>query len=541
MKILLNYNKLVCVLGILALSLLFAGCSITSESFEVSRAKSSPAAHVMHAPAHASGALPPAKMANFIRPNYDTMNRERYSEITETGFVTVLDKPLSTFSVDVDTAAYSNVRRFIDRGQLPPSDAVRIEELINYFDYQYPPPVGRHPFSITTEVGPAPWNTKHKLVHIGLKGQVVDESELPPANLVFLIDVSGSMHSRLPLVKSSMKLITKKMRPQDSVAIVVYAGAAGLVLEPTTGDFKAKINAAIDDLQAGGSTAGGAGIELAYRVAQRHFKTGGNNRIILATDGDFNVGASSVDELKKLIEEKRKSGVFLTVLGFGMGNYHDALAETLANKGNGNYAYIDTMQEAKKTLVTEFGGSMLTIAKDVKIQVQFNPAHVASYRLIGYENRRLNNEDFANDKKDAGEIGSGHTVTAIYEIIPRGAEDEGSSPRYVQQKLTPAKTDELMFVQFRYKKPDEDTSQLIKQVVKLSDDQSTSRRFIFSAAVAEFGMLLRDSAYKGNASYEQVIELARKGKGEDKHGYRSGFINLVETAREIKHVSKSVN
>ena len=347
------------------------------------------------------------------------------------------------------------------------------------------------------------------------------------------------MSARLPLVKSSMKLLVKKMRPQDKVAIVVYAGAAGLVLESTSGNDKETIYDAIDNLRAGGSTAGGAGIKLAYKVALDNFKQNGNNRVILASDGDFNVGPSSQADLQKLIENKRESGVFLTVLGFGMGNYRDGLAETLANKGNGNYAYIDSMQEAKKTLVNEFGGTMMTIAKDVKLQIQFNPAAVQSYRLIGYENRLLRNEDFDNDKKDAGELGSGHTVTAIYEVIPTKAGDKvktGNSPRYVKQDRQGSTADELMYVKFRYKEPNANESKLIEKIVNRSDDQSDSHRFQLSAAVAEFGMLLRNSQFKGKANYQQVISQARAGKGEDKHGYRSQFISLVETAEEIAAV-----
>ncbi len=525
--------------SIVATSMLFAAC-MTTETNEARRSEAQPVAynkapHAVMAPLAQYAGLPSTPVT--MQPNYDVLDREQYNRINENGFLTVLDNPMSTFSIDVDTASYSNVRRFIDRGQLPPADAVRIEELVNYFDYQYPAPTGNHPFSITTEMGPAPWNKENKLVHIGLKAKVVEEAKLPPANLVFLIDVSGSMGARLPLVKSSMKLLANKMRAKDRVAIVVYAGAAGLVLESTAGDNKQKIYDAIDQLQAGGSTAGGAGIELAYKVAQQHFKQAGNNRVILATDGDFNVGPVSQDDLQAMIEKKRESGVFLTVLGFGMGNYRDALAETLANKGNGNYAYIDSMQEAKKTLVTEFGGTMVTIAKDVKIQVQFNPALVSSYRLIGYENRILKTEDFDNDKKDAGEIGTGHTVTAIYEVVPNKDGQSQGTARYMKQNQQASMVDELMYVKFRYKKPDGDVSQLIEKVVKANDDQSDSLRFKFSAAVAEFGLLLRDSEHKANSNYKQVIELARASKGEDTHGYRSQFINLVETASEIKQVS----
>ncbi len=541
------FNKLGVMSGVIAVILL-SGCGVRDVSHQeaVSRAphpsypQAKPAAQPMTAAIHASAETVGVHgSGQYLQPNYDALDREEYNKISENQFLAVLENPMSTFSIDVDTAAYSNVRRFINQGSLPPVDAVRIEEMINYFDYDYPAPKVNVPFSITTESGPAPWKPEHKLVHIGLKGKVIDEAQLPAANLVFLIDVSGSMSARLPLVKSSMKLLVKKMRPQDRVAIVVYAGAAGLVLESTSGNDKETIYDAIDNLQAGGSTAGGAGIKLAYKVALDNFKQNGNNRVILASDGDFNVGSSSQADLQKLIENKRESGVFLTVLGFGMGNYRDGLAETLANKGNGNYAYIDSMQEAKKILVNEFGGTIMTIAKDVKLQIQFNPAAVKSYRLIGYENRLLRNEDFDNDKKDAGELGSGHTVTAIYEVISTKAGEKiktGKSPRYIKQEKQVSTADELMYVKFRYKEPDADKSKLIEKIVKRSDDQSDSHRFQLSAAVAEFGMLLRNSQFKGKANYQQVISLARAGKGEDKHGYRSQFITIVETAEEIAAV-----
>ncbi|HRF41540.1 MAG TPA: VWA domain-containing protein, partial [Saprospiraceae bacterium] len=346
-------------------------------------------------------------------------NTEDYSPIAENRFHKATDTPLSTFSIDVDAASYSNMRRFLKNGQMPPADAVRIEEMINYFDYQYPQPTGEHPFEVVAEMSECPWQPEHRLLHIGLKGREIATDKLPPSNLVFLIDVSGSMDSpnKLPLLQSAFRLLVNQLRPQDKVAMVVYAGAAGLVLEPTDGNDKQKILEALQRLQAGGSTAGGAGIRLAYDVARQHFVKGGNNRVILATDGDFNVGASSDADMVRLIEEERKSGVFLTVLGFGMGNYKDNKMQQLSNAGNGNHAYIDDIDEAKKVLVEEFGGTLFTIAKDVKIQIEFNPAQVAGYRLIGYENRLLNKEDFNDDKKDAGELGAGHTVTALYEIV----------------------------------------------------------------------------------------------------------------------------
>ena len=453
-------------------------------------------------------------------------------------FVKHFKNPLSTFSIDVDAASYSNVRRFINNGQRPPKDAVRIEELVNYFDYDYEQPKNDDPFAFHTEISTAPWNNKHKLVHIGLQGKTIPTEKLPPSNLVFLIDVSGSMDepNKLPLLKSSFKMLVEQLRPQDHISIVVYAGAAGLVLEPTSGSEKKKILNALDQLQAGGSTAGGAGIKLAYAIAKEHFKQGGNNRVILATDGDFNIGESSNGAMERLIEEKRKDGVFLTVLGYGMGNYKDSKMETLADKGNGNYAYIDNITEARKVLVNEFGGTLFTIAKDVKLQIEFNPAKVKAYRLIGYENRMLKNEDFNNDKKDAGDLGSGHTVTALYEIIPVGVESEFfkvDDLKYQHTTVDPKaqNSKELMTIKFRYKKPDEDVSKLI--VHPLIDSNiilsKTSDNFRWSASVAAFGMLLRDSEYIKNFNYDAVVQMAQNSKGEDKEGYRIEFINMVKS------------
>lgn len=465
-------------------------------------------------------------------------NTEEYEGVTENIFKDAVKDPLSTFSIDVDEASYSNVRRFINNGQQPEKDAVRIEELINYFDYDYAQPSSEYPFSITTEISTAPWNEKHKLVHIGLQGRTIATENLPPSNLVFLIDVSGSMSdvNKLPLLKSSFKMLVNELRPHDYVSIVVYAGAAGLVLEPTSGKEKQKIVAALDNLQAGGSTAGGAGIHLAYSVAEQHFKKEGNNRVILATDGDFNVGASSNESMEKLIEDKRKSGVFLTVLGFGMGNYKDSKMEILADKGNGNYAYIDNITEAKKVLVNEFGGTLFTIAKDVKLQIEFNPAKVSAYRLIGYENRMLKSEDFNNDRKDAGELGSGHSVTALYEIIPVGVKSDFfaiDELKYQKTEISKVatQTDEIMTVKFRYKQPDGENSKLI--VHPLKDKQvvlsSTSENFRWSAAVAAFGMLLRESEYVNQYSYDKVVQLAKSAKGGDSEGYRAEFINMVKS------------
>lgn len=463
-------------------------------------------------------------------------NTEEYGTFSENIFHGALQDPLSTFSIDVDAASYSNVRRFIQSGQQVPKDAVRIEEMINYFDYDYAQPTGDDPFSIYTEVSAAPWNDQHKLVHIGLQGKKIPVDNLPASNLVFLIDVSGSMSdpNKLPLLKSSFKLLVEQLRKQDRVAIVVYAGAAGVVLPSTSGAEKQKIVDALENLQAGGSTAGGAGIQLAYSIAKENFQEGGNNRVILATDGDFNVGASSDQDMEHLIEQKRGDGIFLTVLGYGMGNYKDKKMEILADKGNGNYAYIDNMLEAQKTLVNEFGGTLFTIAKDVKLQIEFNPAKVQAYRLIGYENRMLQAEDFNNDKKDAGELGAGHTVTALYEIIPTGVK----SAFYDIDKLKYQKTsgttvagnsDELMTVKFRYKKPDGNTSKLIQQVLvdKNVALEKTSDDFRWSASVAAFGMLLRESQYVKEFGFKDVLALAQGARGKDLEGYRGEFIGLI--------------
>ena len=469
-------------------------------------------------------------------------NTESYSPINENGFKSVTVNPLSTFSVDVDAASYSNIRRFIVEGKKPPIDAVRIEEMINYFDYDYPDPADENPFSISTEIGDCPWNEKSKLVHIGLQAQRLDTKNLPANNLVFLLDVSGSMNAanKLPLLKKSFTLLVNELRPQDKVAIVVYAGAAGIVLESTatTAANKTKILEALEELQAGGSTAGGQGIQLAYKVATENFIEGGNNRVILATDGDFNIGMSSDGEMQRLIEKERQSGVYLTCLGFGMSNYKDSKLEILADKGNGNFAYIDNLLEAKKVLVTEIGGTLVTLAKDVKIQVEFNPMIVESYRLVGYENRLLNEEDFNDDKKDAGEIGAGHSVTALYEIVLKGS---GTSPlvddlRYqnTSDKVS-ALGNEILTVKFRYKKPDGQESILLEKNLEnkflawnqISDD------FKFSAAVSCFGMILRESEFKGTASFDQILSLAKESKGKDKNGYRAEFIRIVELSKAI--------
>ncbi len=477
------------------------------------------------------------------RDRYDPdFQREGYDRIYENPFLAASANPLSTLSIDVDRASYGNVRRVLLSGPLPPADAVRIEELINYFSYDYPEPEGRHPFSVSTEVAPAPWNPLHKLVQIGLQGRTIDTESLPPSNLVFLIDVSGSMGSpnKLPLLKSAFQMLVQELRPQDRVAIVVYAGAAGLVLDSTPGDEKQTIMAALENLQAGGSTAGGAGIQLAYRVARRNHIRGGNNRVILATDGDFNVGVSSDAEMVRLIEEKRERGAFLTVLGFGTGNLQDAKMEKLADHGNGNFAYIDNLMEAKKVLVTELGGTLHTIAKDVKIQVEFNPARVKGYRLIGYENRVLAAEDFRDDQKDAGELGSGHSVTALYEVIPHGVESQteirGLDPlRYQTTAVRPEANDasELLFVKLRYKRPTGSESVELRHVVP-DEVSRASDDLTFAASVAAFGMILRDSEHCGEMALADVADWARASMGADLEGYRAEFLRLVEAAENLQ-------
>ncbi|GAA6623009.1 vWA domain-containing protein [Scytonema sp. NUACC26] len=470
-----------------------------------------------------------------------SQNREGYKHNGDNPFQSVSANPLSTFSIDVDAASYSNIRRFINQGQLPPVDAVRLEEMINYFSYDYPLPDGDKPFSVTTEVSDAPWNPKHKLVQIGLQSKQISTENLPANNLVFLLDVSGSMEdpNKLPLLKSALRLLVNELRDSDKVAIVVYAGNAGLVLPPTPGSQKDKIFDAIEQLAAGGSTAGGEGIQLAYKIARENFLQSGNNRIILATDGDFNVGVTSDEELVRLIEKEREQGIFLTVLGFGTGNLQDAKMEQLADKGNGNYAYIDNLLEAKKVLVKEMGATLLTIAKDVKIQVEFNPTKVQGYRLIGYENRLLADRDFNDDKKDAGELGAGHSVTALYEIIPTGVKSDVPLPRidslkYQQKSLS--SHDEIMQVKLRYKQPQASTSQLltypvVDRGVKLNEATTNLK---FASAVAEFGMILRNSPDKGTASFDGVLQRARQSQGRDLDGYRAEFIRLVEKSKALK-------
>lgn len=474
---------------------------------------------------------------------YD-MNTEEYKNIEENGFKKVNENPLSTFSIDVDAASYSNMRRYLNRGELPPADAIRTEELINYFSYNYPQPTGKDPVKITTEIGSCPWNKNHRLVRIGLKAKEIPTEKLPVSNLVFLIDVSGSMYGpqRLGLVQSSLKLLVNNLRDADRVAIVVYSGSAGERLPSTSGSDKQKIREAIDELTAGGSTAGGEGIKLAYKIAKKNFVKEGNNRIILCTDGDFNVGVSSNEGLENLIEQERKSGVYLTVLGYGMGNYKDSKMQILAEKGNGNHAYIDNLQEANRVLVNEFGATMYTVAKDVKLQIEFNPSQVQAYRLIGYESRLLKDEDFNNDAKDAGEMGAGHTVTAFYEVVPAGVEsnfvnkvDDLKYQKKVKPALQPVTgSKELLTVKLRYKAPDEDISKKLELPLVDNKGNNVSSDFRFAAAVAMFGQLLRDSDFKGNATYAQVIAMAKTALDNDERGYRREFLRLVETADGLK-------
>ncbi len=471
----------------------------------------------------------------------EAFETESYSPINENPFIRVKVDPRSTFSIDVDTAGYSLIRRHLTSGNKPPPGAVRIEEMVNYFTYpSYAQPTGGQPFSVNTEVSAAPWSPGHRLVRIGLKGKAVSAAMNKPSNLVFLLDVSGSMNSanKLPLLKRGLKLLVDQLDNRDKVAVVVYAGASGLVLPATTGSNKEAIMAALDKLQAGGSTNGGQGIELAYKVAQDNFVQGGINRVILATDGDFNVGISNRSQLKQLIEKKAKSGVFLSVLGFGSGNYKDSTLETLADKGNGNYAYIDSIREARKVLVEQAAGTLVTIAKDVKIQVEFNPAKVQAFRLIGYENRMLAHRDFNDDKKDAGEIGAGHTVTALYELIGPGQKVPGPAPdklKYQRPAQTSGNSNELLTVKLRYKQPAGSTSQLIEVPVADSGESfsQSSTDFRFAAAVAAFGMLLRNSPHKGAATYGEVLNIARDTLGKDQGGYRGEFVKLVAKAQKL--------
>ena len=468
-------------------------------------------------------------------------NAETYKEIKENSFVAVAQQPVTTFSADVDRAAYANVRRIIGYGQIPPKDAVRIEEMVNYFDYDYPAPEegSVSPLRVSPELAPAPWNPNHLLLRIGLQAKKIDLAQAPPSNIVFLIDVSGSMdeENKLPLLQSSFKLLLGQLRPDDKVAIVTYANGTKVALPSTSVKDKEKIIKVLDNLYASGGTSGGRGIQLAYEQAQKSFIKNGNNRIILATDGDFNIGINNTTDLEKFIEKQRESGIYMSVLGFGMGNYRDDMAETIADKGNGNYAYIDNITEAKKVLVNELSGTLFAVAKDVKLQLEFNPKYVKEYKLIGYENRMLANEDFTNDKKDAGEIGAGHTVTALYQLVPSDGK-VAQSLRYQSQELNEkGKGNELGFLKIRYKDPKVKDAKSVEITEPLVFNKKalkeTSTDYRFAASVAEFGILLRDNSNKANATYDQVIELAEGAIGKDPEGYRKEFVRLVKSVKML--------
>lgn len=472
-------------------------------------------------------------------------NTEEYSAIAENGFKNIATSPLSTFSIDVDRASYANIRRFLNQGQLPPAGSVRVEEMLNYFKYELNMPTGDNPIAYTTELSVCPWNTEHNLLFVGMSSKEIEKENLPPSNLVFLIDVSGSMNSanKLPLVKSSLKMLVNEMSPQDKIAIVTYAGAAKVALESTPGSNKKKINTAIDNLQAGGSTAGSKGLELAYQTASENFMEEGNNRIILASDGDFNIGQTSEAELENIVKLQSANNIFMTVLGFGMGNYKDNKLETIADKGNGNYAYIDNAQEAHKIFIQEFGGTLFTVAKDVKVQIEFNPEVVKSYRLIGYENRVLNNEDFNNDKKDAGDLGAGHQVVALYEIVPTTSFESTANVdalKYQNNKSTGNKK-ELATIKFRYKEPKANTSKKEEIVIenKVVSQEKASDNMHFAAAIAEFGMLLKNSEYKQNSSVLGIKELVKNINNDNDYGYKGEFIQLVEIYNSLVDSAKN--
>lgn len=490
----------------------------------------------------AAYAPPPAP--HYQQPSYrQPANTERYQHLEENPVRVAAEHPVSTFSIDVDTGAYANVRRFLNGGSLPPQDAVRIEEMVNYFDYQYDAPTTRDtPFKVATELSPAPWNQDALLLKVGIKGFEVAAKDRPPANLVFLIDVSGSMQSpdKLPLLKNAFRLLTDQLTARDRVSMVVYAGSSGVVLEPTAGDQKHKIREAIDRLEAGGSTNGAEGIQLAYRLAHDAQMKGGINRVVLATDGDFNVGIVNFEDLVDLAERERKGGVALTTLGFGTGNYNDQLLERLADAGNGNYSYVDTLSEARKVLVSELSSTLFTIAKDVKIQIEFNPAEVLEYRLIGYENRMLAREDFNNDTVDAGEIGAGHRVTALYEIVPAGAKGRIDPLRYGALSAATVKSGELANLRLRYKQPDADRSKLLEYPILKSSvvaNDKTSADFRFAASVAAFGQMLRGGKYTSDFGFDDVQALAKSALDRDEEGYRREFVSLVKLAQSLAPAS----
>lgn len=485
----------------------------------------------------------PAPMADALPPGYRDQPREQYQAYADNPVHAVAEAPVSTFSIDVDTGSYANVRRFLNGGQLPPKDAVRLEELVNYFPYDYPLPQGEVPFGVSTELAVTPWNPQTRLLRIAIKASDRGVDELPPANLVFLVDVSGSMQRRegLPMVQGTLKLLVDQLRPQDRVSLVTYAGDSQVVLDSTPGSDKAKIRAAIDQLSAGGSTAGESGIQLAYQQASKHLIEGGINRILLATDGDFNVGISDFDSLKQLAADKRKTGVSLTTLGFGVDNYNERLMEQLADAGNGNYAYIDNLREARKVLVDQLGSTLATVASDVKLQLEFNPAEVSEYRLLGYENRALKREDFSNDRVDAGDIGAGHTVTALYEIVPAGGKGWLEPLRYQVSAQPAGKSGELAWLRIRYKAPGEAASRLLERPIARAEAKpvaATSEDLRFAAAVAAFAQQLKDGRYTGDFDLAQSIELARSARGEDRFGLRGEFIQLAEIAQSL-HTSAS--
>lgn len=488
-------------------------------------------------------AYAPAPIADALPPGYRDEWREQYQAYADNPVFTVAETPVSTFSIDVDTGSYANVRRFLNGGQLPPKDAVRLEELVNYFPYAYPLPQGAAPFGVSTELAVTPWNPQTRLLRIAIKASDRSVDELPPANLVFLVDVSGSMHRRegLPMVQGTLKLLVEQLRPQDRVSLVTYAGDSQVVLDSTPGIDKAKIRAAIDQLSAGGSTAGESGIQLAYQQASKHLIEGGINRILLATDGDFNVGISDFDSLKQLAADKRKTGVSLTTLGFGVDNYNERLMEQLADAGDGNYAYIDNLREARKVLVDQLGSTLATVASDVKLQLEFNPSEVSEYRLLGYENRALKREDFSNDKVDAGDIGAGHTVTALYEIVPAGSKGWLEPLRYQASAQPASKSGELAWLRIRYKAPGEASSRLLERPIARGEAKpvaAASEDLRFAAAVAAFAQQLKDGRYTGDFGLAQSIELARSAKGEDRFGLRGEFIQLAEIAQSL-HTSGS--
>jgi len=534
--------------------LLLAACSGSGPEPEV-QASPAPAAPLVRerlaAPAAAEAsqkrmanlAYAPAPSADILPPSYRDESREQYQNYPDNPVFAVSETPVSTFSLDVDTGSYANVRRFLNGGQLPPKDAVRLEELVNYFPYAYPLPQGDAPFGVSTELAVTPWNPQTRLLRIAIKASDRSVEELPPANLVFLVDVSGSMHRRegLPMVQGTLKLLVEQLRPQDRVSLVTYAGDSQVLLDSTPGSDKAKIRVAIDQLTAGGSTAGESGIQLAYQQASKHLIEGGINRILLATDGDFNVGISDFDSLKQLAADKRKTGVSLTTLGFGVDNYNERLMEQLADAGNGNYAYIDNLREARKVLVDQLASTLTTVASDVKLQLEFNPAEVSEYRLLGYENRALKREDFSNDKVDAGEIGAGHTVTALYEIVPAGGKGWLEPLRYQSSAQPAGKSGELAWLRIRYKAPGEASSRLLERPIALNEAKpvaAASEDLRFAAAVAAFAQQLKDGRYTGDFDLAQSIALARSGKGEDRYGLRGEFIQLAEIAQSL-HTSGS--